>query len=230
MAAHSVNVFLAYHFHWEVVSEHLGYMVIGLKYTLALAVSSMAAGLVLGLLVAMARTSSFRPLVAVAYGYTELLRTVPLLLGLFWAYFALPTLLGIRLSAFTAAFIAFTLNLAAFNAEVFRAGLLGVDRGQWEAALSLGMRRRAAFFRIVLPQAARRVIPPLANTWVGLFKDTSIAFVVAVQELTFRGFVVVSDTFRPFEIYTAIALLYFLVTWPQARGVDRLYDRLRTNE
>jgi polar amino acid transport system permease protein len=223
----------SYPWHWQVIWEdgNLWYLLGGIKWTVLLTASSFASSLPLGALVAMARTSRIPPLRWFAYVYTELFRTVPLLLGLLWVYYALPTLVpSIKLSAWQAAYLFFTLNLAAFVSEAFRAGLLGLSRGQRWAALSLGMTPWQAFYRILMPQSLRRVTPILGSIWVSLFKDTSLVFVIAISEITYRSNTLAIQTYRQLEIYTATMLLYFLLTWPQARIVDRLYERFRTNE
>ena len=216
----------AYQFDWAVPFEHLDYILGGLGITVLLAATTMAAGLVLGLLVAVARMSAVRPLSWVGRGYVELFRAVPLLIGLYWIYYALPAIFpGLKMSPFLAAFLLFTLNLAALNSEAFRSGLLGVPAGQRAAALSLGMHPRQAFVRVMLPQAVRRVMPILASTWVGLFKDTAIVVVIALADITYRAQDVAIATYRPLEVYTLVLAVYFIVTWPQARILDRIFGR-----
>ena len=216
-----------YDWHFEVVRESLPFLLGGLKLTVALSVLSMAASLVFGLLVSLARLSRRRVLRGITAGYTDFFRGTPLLVQLLWIYYSLPILTGLVLSPFVTAFVALTLNLSAFVGEIYRAGITSIARGQREAALSLGMTNRQAMRRIILPQSIRRVIPPLGSVWVSLFKDTSIVSVIAVSELMYQGKVLSIETYRPLEIYTAVALIYFVVTYPQARWVDWLFDRLR---
>src|SRR5215203_1448 len=159
----------------------------------------MAAGLVLGMLVSFARLGSWRPLRAIASLYTDFLRGTPLLVQILWIYYSLPILTGVVFSPFVSAVIALTLNLSAFISEVYRAGI----------------------------QSIRRVLPPLGSIWVSLFKDTAIVSVIAVSELMYRGKVLSIETYRPVEIYTVVAIIYFLVTYPQARAVDWLFERAR---
>jgi polar amino acid transport system permease protein len=228
-----MNLLATYPFHWQVIWEdgHLQYLLGGIKWTVILTASSFCSSLVLGTLVALARTSRFAPLRWFTYVYVELFRTVPLLLGILWVYYALPSLVpSLRLNAFQAAYLFFTLNLAAFVSEALRAGLLGLGHGQRWAALSLGMTPWQAFRRILLPQSLRRVTPVLGSIWVALFKDTSLVYVIAISEITYRSNRLGIQTYRQMEIYTATMLLYFFITWPQARLVDRLYERFRTYE
>lgn len=220
----------AYTFDWSVAFDNAGYVLEGAKITVLLTASTMAAGLLLGLLVALLRMSSRRPVAIAGLLYVEFFRAVPLLIGLYWIYYAFPSIFpAVTLSPFAAAFILFTLNLGALNAEAFRSGLLGVAPGQRAAALSLGMTPAQAFRRIVLPQAVRRVLPILGNTWIGLFKDTSIVVVIALAEITYRAQNVAIETYRPLEIYTLVLIVYFLLTWPQARLLDRVFGRVRVD-
>jgi len=218
---------VGYQWHFEVVVESLDVLLGGLAWTVALSLLSMAASLLLGLVVSFARLSPWRPLRGVATVYTDFLRGTPLLVQILWVYYSLPILTGVVFSPFVSAAIALTLNLSAFVSEVYRAGILSIARAQREAALALGMTTWQAMRRVILPQSIRRVLPPLGSIWVSLFKDTAIVSVIAVPELMYRGKVLSIETYRPLEIYTAVALIYFIVTYPQARGVDWLFERAR---
>ncbi len=218
---------MGYQWHFEVVGESLGFLLGGLGLTVGLSLLSMAASLVLGMLVSFARLAPWRLLRAIASLYTDFLRGTPLLVQLLWIYYSLPILTGVVFSPFVSAAIALTLNLSAFVSEVYRAGIQSIGRGQHEAALALGMSRWQAMRRVILPQSIRRVLPPLGSIWVSLFKDTAIVSVIAVPELMYRGKVLSIETYRPVEIYTVVAIIYFLVTYPQARAVDWLFERAR---
>ena len=218
---------MGYQWHFEVVGESLGFLLGGLGLTIGLSVLSMAASLVLGMLVSFARLAPWRLLRAIASLYTDFLRGTPLLVQILWIYYSLPILTGIVFSPFVSAAIALTLNLSAFISEVYRAGIQSIGRGQREAALALGMSQWQAMRRVILPQSIRRVLPPLGSIWVSLFKDTAIVSVIAVPELMYRGKVLSIETYRPVEIYTVVAIIYFLVTYPQARAVDWLFERAR---
>ena len=218
---------MGYQWHFEVVGESLEFLLGGLGLTVGLSLLSMGAGLVLGMLVSFARIASWRPLRAIASLYTDFLRGTPLLVQILWIYYSLPILTGVVFSPFVSAAIALTLNLSAFISEVYRAGIQSIGRGQREAALALGMSQWQAMRRVILPQSIRRVLPPLGSIWVSLFKDTAIVSVIAVPELMYRGKVLSIETYRPVEIYTVVAIIYFLVTYPQARAVDWLFERAR---
>ncbi len=218
---------MGYNWRFDVVAEELDFLMGGLGLTAGLSVLSMAASLVLGLLVSFARLSPWAPLRTISSVYTDFLRGTPLLVQLLWIYYSLPILTGVTFSPFTSAAIALTLNLSAFVGEVYRAGIQSIGRGQREAALALGMSSWQAMRRVILPQSLRRVLPPLGSIWVSLFKDTALVSVIAVPELMYRGKVLSIETYRPLEIYTAVAIIYFLVTYPQARAVDWLFERAR---
>ena len=218
---------MGYQWHFEVVGESLRFLLGGLGLTVGLSLLSMAAGLVLGMLVTFARLAHWRPLHVVASLYVDFLRGTPLLVQILWIYYSLPILTGVVFSPFVSAAIALSLNLSAFISEVYRAGIQSIGRGQREAALALGMSQWQAMRRVILPQSIRRVLPPLGSIWVSLFKDTAIVSVIAVPELMYRGKVLSIETYRPVEIYTIVAIIYFVVTYPQARTVDWLFERAR---
>jgi polar amino acid transport system permease protein len=218
---------VGYQWHFEVVGESLAFLLGGLGLTVGLSVLSMALSLVLGLLVSFARLAPWRLLRAIGSLYSDFLRGTPLLVQILWIYYSLPILTGVVFSPFVSATIALTLNLSAFISEIYRAGIQSIGRGQREAALALGMSQWQAMRRVILPQSIRRVLPPLGSVWVSLFKDTAIVSVIAVSELMYRGKVLSIETYRPVEIYTVVAIIYFLVTYPQARAVDWLFERAR---
>jgi polar amino acid transport system permease protein len=206
----------------------LPFLLEGLRVTVLLSALCLAASGVLGLIVAFARLSRIWLFRIVAGLYVDFFRGTPLLVQLLWVYYTLPILFpALLLSPLQTALVGLTLNLSAFVGEIYRAGILSIGRGQREAALALGMSPWQAMRRVILPQSVRRVIPPLGSIWVALFKDTAIVSVIAVPELMYQGKVLSIETYRPLEIYTAVALIYFVVTYPQARSVDWLYDKLR---
>jgi His/Glu/Gln/Arg/opine family amino acid ABC transporter permease subunit len=218
---------MGYEWNFGVVWDSLPFMLQGLRFTVALAVLSMAGALVFGLLLSLARLSNWRLLRWPATAYIEFMRGTPLLVQLLWVYYSLPILTGITPSPFMAGLIGLTLNLTAFIAEIYRAGIVSIGRGQREAALSLGMNQLQSMYRIILPQAVRRVVPPLGSMWVSLFKDTALVSIIAVADLMYQAKVLSIQTYRPIEIFTAVAVIYFVITYPQARSVDWLYDRFR---
>jgi len=201
----------------------LGPLAQGAAVTLKLFFITVALALPLGLLLALARVSHLRLLSAAVNGYIWLMRGTPLMLQMLFIYFALPfvPVVGVRLPDFPSAIVAFTLNYAAYFAEIFRAGILSVDRGQYEAARVLGMNYRQTMRRIVLPQMVRNILPPLSNETITLVKDTSLIYVLALNDLlrAARGIVQRDFTTSPFIVAAAFYLIMTLVlTW----GFQRL--------
>ncbi|PYM61584.1 MAG: ABC transporter permease [Candidatus Rokuibacteriota bacterium] len=219
-----------YTWRFDVVLENLPLLLTGLWLTCTLTVLCMLLGLGVGLVVAFGRLSRWRLVRAVALAYTELFRTTPLLVQIVWVFYVLPIVSGITLSPFFSGLLALGFNVGAFMAEIYRAGILSVNPGQTAAGLALGMTRAQTMRRVVLPQAVTRVIPPMATMWVSLFKDTSILSAIGVIELMFRAREIATDTYRPLEIFTVVAVLYFVLTYPQSLAVNALYRRFRMQE
>lgn len=199
---------LAYDFDWGAVFGNRDLLRTALKNTMWIAAVSMMFATVLGLLLALMRTSNLAPLRWFASIYINVVRGIPLLVLIFYIYFGLSLWLDIQFSNFQAGVISLTIFHTAFMAEIFRTGLLAVPPGQREAALSLGMSRPRAFTSITLPQAVRVAVPAGGNDFVGMVKDTSLVGVIGIFELYRTGQKLVSDTFLPFEVWTGIAVLY----------------------
>ena len=198
------------------ILETLGYSVSGFLLqgaltALEIAVIAISAGAVLGLGIALMRLSTFRPVRAFAWFYIWFMRGTPVLLQLVFLYDALPPL-GIKLDSFTTAVLGFTLNEAAFCAEIIRGGIISVDRRQTVAAAALGMARFLTLRRIVLPQAMRAILPALANQAITVIKGTAVASVIFVNELTFRSQQIVGQNFKFFTVFAAAGLIYLVMT------------------
>ena len=183
-----------------------------------------------GMIVAALRLYAWAPVRAAATAYVELFRNLPLILVVFWAFYVLPILTGVGLSPLATGLTALALNVTAYNAETFRAGINSIRRGQLEAAMALGMSRAQALRRVVVPQALRRITPVLASTWVSLFKDTSLVSVIAVTELAYVAMQVRAQTFRVLEMLTAMAAIYWLLGYPQAKLVDWIQRKYAVSE
>ena len=194
--------------------------------TLTISFLSLVLAFVIGLVVGALRTYGGRFADIALSLYVDTVRAVPILVILVWTYFAFPLVVGISLEPYTAGIIALGFHEGAYFAETIRAGLTSVRAGQMRAALALGMSRTQAIRTIVLPQALIRMLPPLGSLIVIAIKDSAIASVIAVPELMRQSQILAGQTYRPFEIYTAAMLLYFLILYPIARGVDRIYRRL----
>lgn len=211
-------------YHWEfgVVWSYLPTLFEGLLLTLEITVLSIAFGMLLGILVAAARLSGSLLIRIPVTGYIEVMRGTPVLVQLIWIFYVLPILAGIKLSGLESAVVAFSLNLGAFYGEAFRAGIQSVPKEQVETAEVLGLTYPQRMRYVVLPQAARNVLPVLLSISVNLFKDTSLVSALGVSDLMFLGESVATNVFRPLEILTTVALIYFLVAFPITILVRRL--------
>jgi polar amino acid transport system permease protein len=183
----------------------------GLVNTLKVTGVSLACGLALGLVLALLRLSRHRVASWPAGFVIEVFRTTPPLVQLFWFFFALPLIVGIEMTPFMAAIVTFSIQSAAFFAEVFRAGIVSIERGQWDGALAIGMSRRQALARIVLPQAVKRMLPAFLERAIELMKTTTLVATIAYADLLFEANEISQKTFRPLETFTVVALIYFVV-------------------
>jgi His/Glu/Gln/Arg/opine family amino acid ABC transporter permease subunit len=215
---------------WSVVWRNAGALVEGTELTILLAVATMAIAIPGGIVLALMRLSRFRVLSVASVSFVELFRNLPLILVIYAAYYVMPVALDVSFSPFATGLVALCLNVSAYNGETFRAGIMSIRKGQSEAAFALGMSRWQAMREIVLPQAARRVLPVLASTWVSLFKDTSLVSVIAVGELAYAAMSIRSQTFRVLEMLTAMAAIYWMLGYPQAKLVDWLHRKYGVSE
>lgn len=213
---------------WELFWSALGPIALGgLLGTIPLALASFALGLAIALVVALARISGIRLLSALARFYISIIRGTPLLVQLFVIFYGLPSI-GVLLDPWPSAVIAFSLNVGGYAAEVIRAAILSVPKGQWEAGFTVGMSRGTSLRRIILPQAARVSVPPLSNTFISLVKDTSLASLVLVTELFKEAQKVAAFSGDFMLIYIEAALVYWLIclvlSFAQAR-IEKRLDR-----
>jgi His/Glu/Gln/Arg/opine family amino acid ABC transporter permease subunit len=201
----------------------------GLAITIQLLVASLVVGLALGLTLAVARLSRYLPLRWLATAYIETMRGIPLLVLLLFIYFGLQGIVGVawRIPEFWAATAAFGLCYGAYLAEVFRAGVESVDVGQTEAARALGLSSGQTLRHIVLPQAVRNILPALVNESVALLKDTSLASVIAIPEITQRARLEVARTYDTFRVWGSVAVIYLLLTFGLSLVARRLEQRGR---
>lgn len=206
------------------ILDALPFLLDGARVTLLLSAASLAVGLILGLLAALARLSRMGLLRVFAQGYVDVIRGTPLLVQLFIIYYGLPEF-GIQIDAFPAAVIGLGMNYGAYLAEVFRSGLVSVDRGQWEAARSLGMAPGTMMRSVILPQAVRVALPGVGNYAISMLKDTALASIVTVDELLRRAQLRVAADFHSFNIYLAVAVIYLLMSYPLTIFVKRLERR-----
>jgi His/Glu/Gln/Arg/opine family amino acid ABC transporter permease subunit len=214
-------------FDWGVVAYAAPLLAEGVVITLQISVLAGILGLAFGFTLGLAALSGVRPLVWVVRGYVDFIRGTPLLIQIFLVFFALPVV-GIRFSEFWAGVIALALNAGAYVSEVVRGAVGSVEKGQTEAALSIGMTRGPLLFHILLPQAWRPMVPALTNDMVTLTKNSSLLSVISVYELTRAGQAVISTHFAPFEIYLLLALYYYVLITALATASRWLERRLPT--
>lgn len=211
---------------WQLFWHSLGPIALGgLTGTIPLALSSFAIGLVIALFVALARISSNRALAAIARFYISVIRGTPLLVQLFVIFYGLPSI-GLTIPEWPSAIIAFSLNVGGYGAEVIRAAILSVPRGQWEAGYTIGMSRAVTLRRIILPQAARVSVPPLSNTFISLVKDTSLASLILVTELFRQAQQVAAFSQKFMLLYLEAALVYWLICLVLSTAQTRVERRL----
>lgn len=215
---------------WSIVPASAGLLFQGALITIALTVMTMAIAVPCGIVVAMARESSIKPLAFLATCFVELFRNLPIILVVYWAFYVMPMVFDIAFSPFVTGLVALCLNNTAYNSETFRSGIKSIRKGQTEAALAMGMSEGQAFRKIVLPQAMRRVLPVLATTWVTLFKDTSLVSVIAVGDLAHTAMQIRSQSFRVIEMLTAMAAIYWLLGYPQAKIADWIHKKYGVTE
>ncbi|MBO0739463.1 MAG: amino acid ABC transporter permease [Alphaproteobacteria bacterium] len=194
--------------------------------TLLYSLATVAGGIVIGVVCGLALLSRRRWLTLPLEAYVEVFRCTPLLVQIVWFYYALPILLNFSLPAWLAAGLGLTLYMGAFCTEIFRAGVISIGRGQWQAGRALGMTHIQLMRRIVLPQAVRRMVPPLVNQSITQLKNTALLYVVAVPDIMYTGSIVTAETFRPLEVYTSVAAMYFIILYPLTLFAKRLEVRV----
>ncbi|MBB3214461.1 polar amino acid transport system permease protein [Herbaspirillum sp. Sphag1AN] len=219
-------------YQWDFASlwQFRNIIAVGFGYTLAYTVACVALGLLLGLLVGLGRLSSNPLISGPLRAYVELFRCTPVLVQLVWFYYALPVLAGIEMSAGTAALVSLTLYGGAFYSEIIRGGIISIDVGQTEAGSALGMTRLQLMRRVILPQAFKRMTPPLVSQSIMQLKNTSLLSVLAVPDLLYQGQIIAHETYRPLEIYTLVAVMYFLILLPATIWAKRLETRLNQQQ
>ncbi len=199
---------------------------VGISYTIGFTLLTATGGLIVGGLIAVARLTHIKFLSIPLVALVEIFRCTPVLVQLVWCYYALPIVTGIELSPSAAAFITLTLYGGSFYAEIIRGGIVSIDTGQWNAAKALGMKTMTLMRWIILPQALKRMVPPLVNQTILQLKNTSLLSVLAVPDLLYQGQLITSATYRPLETYTMIAVIYFLILFPLTRIAHSLERKL----
>ena len=209
---------------------NLKFLLSGLYYTILLSVTAISISVVIGLIIALPGLTHNRYLKSINRVYVELVRAVPILVLILWVYYGMPQLAGLSINVFWAGVIALALSDSAFEAEIFRAGIQSVDRGQHEAAHSISLNYTDTMRFVILPQAIRRVLPALGNQLVYMLKMSSLVSVIGMQELTRKANELVVTEYRPLEVYTILVLEYLVLILIVSAGVRWLERRMRADE
>lgn len=217
---------MVYQWSFGFLARYTPLFISGIEVTVAYTVGTIALGLILGLAIGMARLSKSRLVNAPLVALIEFFRCTPLLVLIIWFYYALPVLLNVQIPATLAAVLVLSLYTGAFYAEIFRGGILSIEPGQWDAARALGLRPWHVMRLAILPQAVRRMVPPLLNQSITQLKNTSLVSTIAVPDLLYQGTLITADTYRPLEVYTVVAAIYFVLLFPLTRFVQYYEHRL----
>lgn len=215
-------------FDFNVIWQNLPFLIQGLGLSLTLTFLAIVGGIVLGTLLALARLSGIKPLAMVAAGYVNLIRSVPLILVIFWFFFLVPLAIGRPIGSFYSALIAFVLFEAAYYSEIMRAGIQSVKRGQIFAGQAMGLNYWQIQSYVVLPQAFRNMIPILVSQGIILFQDTSLVFVVSLRDFMTASSIVARTEGRLVEMYLFAALVYFIICFSGSMLVRSLKSRMAT--
>ncbi|MBN2398190.1 MAG: amino acid ABC transporter permease [Deltaproteobacteria bacterium] len=222
---------LGYHWQWYRVPRYLwndggaGPLLQGLWVTVRITAVGMVLALAIGIITALFRLSDALIARGLARVYLESIRNTPLLVQIFFVYFVIAPI--IEVDAFTSAVLALSLFEGAYMSEIFRSGIVSVERGQWEAAYSLGMTGYGTYRHVIIPQAVRRILPPLTGQAISLIKDSALVSTIAIYDLTMQGQAIIAETFLTFEIWFTVAALYFIMTATISYLVHRVEDRFR---
>jgi len=199
-------------FDWAGVIDFLPQLGTGLYYTLLISIAGLFIGFILGAILGLGRLSKNKIIYGIASVFIEVVRGTPVLVQAIWIFFALPLIIQYNMASVTAGIIVIAINSGAYIAEIVRGSVQSVDKGQMEAARSLGLNKGQAMRYVVWPQAFKRMIPPLGNQFIISIKDTSLLSVILVPELMFQGRNIASNYFNAVEIYTAVAIFYLIIT------------------
>jgi glutamine transport system permease protein len=211
-------------FSFEAIQAALPILAKGAAITLKISVISLLIAFVIGLLTGLMSISSKKMVRFIAEFYVDVIRGTPLLVQIFFVYLAIPVILDIRIPAETAGIIAVSLNAGAYISEIFRGGIISISKGQSEAARSLGLSSYLTMRLVILPQAIRRMIPAFVNQFIVSLKDTSLLSVIGIRELTQTGEIIISTNYKVFEIWSTVAVFYFIIIYILSR-LSRMLER-----
>ena len=213
---------------FELMQSAFPLLIAGACITVEITALTVFFGMIIGICVSLVRMSDFKILRWMGNVYVDFIRGTPLLIQIFLVYFALPSIIGHRVDAYFAAISACSINSGAYMAEVFRGGIQSIDIGQMEAGRSLGMTWWQTMRYIILPQAFKRIIPPLGNEFIAMLKDSSLVSVIGFEELTRRGQLIIARTYASFEIWMAVAIIYLILTFTVARLTGLMERKFET--
>ncbi|WP_235907695.1 amino acid ABC transporter permease [Siccirubricoccus phaeus] len=219
---------MGYVWQWQMIWDYRQVFYRGVEVTAILTFWALLIGMALGLVLGLMRSSRAAWLRVPAAVYIDVFRATPILVQLVWIYYALPILTGVQMGNIASASVGIGLHAAAYIAEIFRAGIASIDRGQSDAAKSLGMSYGQAMRRIILPQAVRRMVPPFINEFATLMKLTTLGSVLAVNELLHEAENLINNTYRPLETYTVVAIVFGLLIYPFIWLSQRLEQHWKT--
>lgn len=217
---------MGYEWDFAVVFRDFDLLLLGLLNTLKVTVVSLLFGVPMGLAIAILRLTENRVISVTAGVFIGFFRCTPPLVQLFWFFFVLPILIDVEMDPYTASILTFSLQSSAFFAEVFRGGIVSIERGQWEAGYAIGMRRATLLRRIILPQAVKRMIPAFLERVIELMKTTTLVAAISYSDLLYQANSIAQSTYRPLEVFTIAAAMYFAVLFPTSLAVRRLERRL----
>jgi polar amino acid transport system permease protein len=212
---------------WDftVVEKSIPVLMRGVALTVELWIIAFPAALLLGFFLSLGRVSGTRWLNFPSIAYVEIFRNTPVLIQLIWFYYAFPIIVGTQLSPITACLMGLILNTSAYCTEIFRSGILSIGRGQWEGGKAIGMSYGMTMRRIILPQVFKRMLPAFTNRGIELAKVTSLGSVLTVQEIMYQGRLLSNAYYRPLEIFTTVALVYFILIYPGSFLSSKLEKR-----
>jgi len=218
---------LEYQFHFEVFDTYWIWIAKGLGMTLYISIVAMFFALIIGLIVALIRLSKIKPVALLGRAYIEFFRGIPLFVFIIWLYYGIAMVVGINFRPLVAGVICLGMQHGGYLAEIYRSGIQAISKGQWEASYSLGFSPSRTFVKIIFPQAFKIIIPPTANMFVGMLKDSALVSIIGVNELMRQSQMATSLTFRPFEFYTVTALIYVGLTLGFSQLVKMLEARMK---
>jgi polar amino acid transport system permease protein len=221
---------MPYQWDFATLLQYRGLILVGALTTLGFTLLTAVLGLLVGVVVALGRMTGRKWISAPLVALVEVFRCTPVLVQLIWCYYALPVLIGVEMSPGTAAAVTLSLYGGSFYAEIIRGGIASIEAGQWDAGRALGLTRLKLMRLVIMPQALKRMIPPLVNQTILQLKNTSLVSVLAVPDLLYQGQLITSATYRPLETYSVVAVMYFVLLFPLTRMAQGLERRMARSE